>query len=453
MAEGNITRIVGGKHSIETEEWIVFTDKFTASAGGGSYFTADQGTKLGSPDDQPPAGKYFVRGWWTNSDNETIKNSFVGEKIRFHIQTKGIPVNKSFTFKILDFDGALTNDELDINAFYPGQAVLIREENETIFIEWTLGSGTQSLIESEGDEIEFFVRCEYDGDTTDLPDTINDYLDVEVYCCTAKCREPWQDLVDFDPRKVASVAKYIKNEYDHTSDFRSPIRRWAILPISSAYGKKLNMDYYSVKITKLPTTQQSVFKPRSIKLSEKPNYPRKVVLFEKGEKELWTSARLFDHVRKNLGFFLDESISSFYADSNRDQKVWDSEDPITTVMVFHINLPVIFDDAAVICSSFTPNKQWIFSPVKNPDNAEHPVSGNRQFGIRQIGTNYEFYIRGADRITGFLDDLGENAVFNGADALWKSFQINLVNFINQNGGEAEIAESKYVWKRCKWIAK
>lgn len=47
----------------------------------------------------------------------------------------------------------------------------------------------------------------------------------------------------------------------------------------------------------------------------------------------------------------------------------------------------------------------------------------------------------------------QNNIFNGVDALWKSFQINLVNFINQNGGEAEIDESKYVWKRCKWIAK
>ncbi len=53
MSGGKITRIIGGKNSIEAKEWIVHTDKFTAYAGKGSYFTADGGTNHGEPEDPP----------------------------------------------------------------------------------------------------------------------------------------------------------------------------------------------------------------------------------------------------------------------------------------------------------------------------------------------------------------------------------------------------------------
>jgi hypothetical protein len=60
-------------------------------------------------------------------------------------------------------------------------------------------------------------------------------------------------------------------------------------------------------------------------------------------------------------------------------------------------------------------------------------------------------VRGADRLTAFSDQLfGESAAFEGADKLWKSFQENLINFINEKGGEAEIDNSKYKWARYKW---
>lgn len=53
MAEGKITRIVGGLNSIKCESWTVYTNKFTAYAGEGSYFTADKGTNIGEPKEPP----------------------------------------------------------------------------------------------------------------------------------------------------------------------------------------------------------------------------------------------------------------------------------------------------------------------------------------------------------------------------------------------------------------
>lgn len=55
MTEGKITRIVGGLNSIKCESWTVYTNKFTAYAGEGSYFTADKGTNIGEPKELPKA--------------------------------------------------------------------------------------------------------------------------------------------------------------------------------------------------------------------------------------------------------------------------------------------------------------------------------------------------------------------------------------------------------------
>ena len=39
----------------------------------------------------PPAGIFFMKGWWTNHRDEPIKRAIYGQKLRFHIQ-----MNKNF---------------------------------------------------------------------------------------------------------------------------------------------------------------------------------------------------------------------------------------------------------------------------------------------------------------------------------------------------------------------
>lgn len=272
-----------------------------------------------------------------------------------------------------------------------------------------------------------------------LFDPIFKSLKIKSNCCSGICRKPWDDLVKHDPRKIAIIQESLRKKSEkHTIKgtsralimARSMQGKWKILSIYDAYGKQLNMDYYSVKITKLPIVN----------------------------KQQWVPNQLFEYVRKNLGSFLDGNISSFYAYDNDEKLTWYSTNPITAVMKFHVILPKTygkgFDDAAVMCTSFVPNQYWIFSPVETSDDHKHPVSGNRQFGLRKVGNAYEFYIRGADRLTQYLDEaVGETEAFAGADKLWSGFQKKLIAFIEQHEGEAEVDDSKYVSKRCKWETK
>lgn len=122
MAGGNITRIVGGKNFIETEEWTVFTDNFTAYAGKGSHFTADQGTMIGDPNDPPTGKKYFEKGYWTNDKGERIKEAKLGDKVQFHLKMRNIfPVNgwenEKVELQLREFDGSIPNILLFIVTF------------------------------------------------------------------------------------------------------------------------------------------------------------------------------------------------------------------------------------------------------------------------------------------------------------------------------------------------
>ena len=251
-----------------------------------------------------------------------------------------------------------------------------------------------------------------------------------VFTCSktvcSECPTDWNDLILFDPMKNTTVSENVKNR----AKTQSPLTlfNWHILKICAASGNKVNLDYYSVKIKKLP----------------------------KFNNVVCSSEFLFEFVRKHLNTFLDNNTASFTNYSSNDGTTWESTNPLTSVMTFHIPIKgPIFDDASVICTSYSVNQptgsQWIFSPIQTPNDNQHPVSGNRQFGLRQIGDEYEFYIRGADRLTGTMDQLlGSTSAFEGADNLWRSFQSKLVDFINRNSGEAEIDNTKYHWARYTW---
>jgi hypothetical protein len=73
---------------------------------------------------------------------------------------------------------------------------------------------------------------------------------------------------------------------------------------------------------------------------------------------------------------------------------------------------------------------------------DHPVSGNRDFGyIANSNGSYTFYTRGVDRLTSWDGASFQDATgipFKAADALWKSFQSGINNFVKNNGGAAAI---------------
>jgi hypothetical protein len=98
------------------------------------------------------------------------------------------------------------------------------------------------------------------------------------------------------------------------------------------------------------------------------------------------------------------------------------------------------DRGAVLVSAYGPDFMQV-TTVSTSHDGEHPVSGTREFGIRELPDgSFIIYTRGADAPTGYLDLIGGKVglVFGSADALWQSLQEKWVAFIEGNGGHAEL---------------
>ncbi|TAF77863.1 MAG: hypothetical protein EAZ53_01235 [Bacteroidetes bacterium] len=234
------------------------------------------------------------------------------------------------------------------------------------------------------------------------------------------CPSGWEYLISFDPSTTCQGE--INRRIALSTYSPNPYKNWSFLKLCQAKGSKINLDYYPLNIKKLPTIN-------NISVSKN---------------------ALLNYVRTHLGDFLDESISSFVSYSSEDKSKWVTTDPTGTVMVFKIN---IVEDATVIASRFSSDS-WIFSTIQSPDDFQHPVSGNRMFAI-ELNNNgeYVFYTKGADRLTGILDNAISNVnqiAFENADKLWRSLLVKLNDFINRNGGISNIKENEIIWQQKNW---
>lgn len=214
--------------------------------------------------------------------------------------------------------------------------------------------------------------------------------------------------------------------------------------IERAFGN-INVDYYAVRIAgdKLP------FKPLD---ATNPDG-------ERSTTARFTAAELLEYVRTHINYFALPNGTEFrpysarYGDGD-DAAVWSSTNPDGSVI--SIRLAAI-EDGSVWTSDYAyqPNQDeahWIFSTVFTIKDGDHPVSGNRQFGIKRDGSDIIFYIQGADRTTTRRHNLAaETVVFPGADALWKSLDDEIVKFVNTdtnpNAAERVAQESaRYNWQ-------
>lgn len=95
------------------------------------------------------------------------------------------------------------------------------------------------------------------------------------------------------------------------------------------------------------------------------------------------------------------------------------------------------EEGSVIVSEHSPSR-WTFSTVYTTFDGAHPVSGNRRFGFVQQGSHVTFFTRGIDRMTGLLDRVANTGgfAFDQADALWQSFQQQIVRAVESSGGSA-----------------
>ena len=207
MAGGKITRIVKGVNSIECDSWTVYTDKFTAYANNGSHFTADGGTNFGEPKDPPPVGKYFVKGWWTDENDKTIKEATIGNKVKFHLQMQNIPKDddkRQVKMELRDFEefsllyyilGIETDkfkgyDTISIKSYDKDGNVYSKENwdidsEQKVVIKLVLGGDSLiKMISEEHDrDLELYFRASYIDpenriEVLHFPEMESDYLKV-----------------------------------------------------------------------------------------------------------------------------------------------------------------------------------------------------------------------------------------------------------------------------------
>ena len=184
--------------------------------------------------------------------------------------------------------------------------------------------------------------------------------------------------------------------------------------IVDASSPIINMDYHSIGISEFPINPST--------------------------NQRYTPAEFFDYVRKNFDAFTD----GFGPYNSTEESIWNSDYYLGAIMRFDISpFPGITQDGTVICSDQSHN-QWIFTTIESPKDWDHPVSGHREFGLKQEDNGtYTFYTRGVDRVAESTDYFMGNLLsaltngyiptaFDGGEALWESVMDNLMSFVNDD---------------------
>lgn len=193
MAGGKITRLTVQKSSTEVGgDFEGFYKKLSMSAGDNNGFKAKT-TNHDEPKKEPKAGKYFVKGWWTNHKDEPIKRAIYGQQIRFHIEmdkTYAKPGDVIY-FAMFDSDMHTFGNDLikaddPINLIHldtkkPYTYEKVNSENKVIIQFSTTDNLEQWTQQLDQDKIfELYFRCSYvnNGNTehTELPYNFHDYL-------------------------------------------------------------------------------------------------------------------------------------------------------------------------------------------------------------------------------------------------------------------------------------
>jgi len=222
----------------------------------------------------------------------------------------------------------------------------------------------------------------------------------------------YQNVAGFHPG--TAVMNRITNLQISSSAFQT-VDSFYLQNLNSAFGSVVNSDFFPVKITAMPTGMDM--------------------------------ASLTEYFRLNMTNFTSgkATFSPYVFMGIDDTALFNQAGASSVGALVHIGM---VNDGTVILSDYnsgTNGTYFKFSTMTSPLDYNHPVSGNREFGIYPDPNNpgaYTFYTMGVDRISDWSFVLGDwvtfKSVFPGADSLWSSMQDNMINFINTHGGHAEL---------------
>lgn len=223
----------------------------------------------------------------------------------------------------------------------------------------------------------------------------------------------WTDLICFQPPAAVLDA------------LRPRDMSWQRLDL--ALGRLINLDNYQVRIQRMPVINGVRLDARGLVRE----YRRGLT----GKNPL----------------LVDGKAATFEPYESADGPRWLSDNPVGAVV--YITIP--WDDGAVVVSR-ADELSWTFSTVRTDRSGGHPISGNRQFGVRRSGDEHVLYARGADRPSGLHTSTLSGTTFAGGERLWLSLQQRVAAWINSHDGQATVGladSERYSWVMVNALAK
>lgn len=182
--------------------------------------------------------------------------------------------------------------------------------------------------------------------------------------------------------------------------------------LHQAYGATVNSDFFPVRITQMPTGMDN--------------------------------AGLTEYFRTHINTFITGGtrFDPYNYDGVDDRNLFNQPGNGSVGALVSINM---LNNGTVIESDYqtaSDKTYFKFSTMTSPLDNNHPVSGNREFGVYNDPGRpgeHTFYIMGVDRVSDWQFAVGNRMVdgFNIADNLWTDIQTQMIAYINSHGGHAD----------------
>lgn len=242
----------------------------------------------------------------------------------------------------------------------------------------------------------------------------------------------WKELIGFRPSEQVQKTIIGRSRLGHGLRFHR-------IEDAASQGP-VNLDYYPVKVSRLPQIPSV-------------SYPEAGPPLVRVRNDADAFLR---HIRLNINAFIDKRLTWFSPLEKSDESLWISSNPLGAVLHLDFYLlggakvgSIPMDDGSVVVSDFKSN-YWRVYTIWTPTDHGHPVSGVREWGYSQSGSDYIFYTKAADRITKSLALPFKEYLYDAQNQLWLSFQRAIAMFVNKNGGKAEVlppVANRYDWSQ------
>ncbi|PIF43562.1 hypothetical protein CLU96_0471 [Chryseobacterium sp. 52] len=280
-----------------------------------------------------------------------------------------------------------------------------------------------------------------------------------------RLQEYYNQIID-DDAELLGVDDDIRQIYVQLLNFKVPQKGLARLQeiggkLQNIRGndkqqsKLVNMDYFSVRIEKMPTFKfngQSMIADPGILLKKiRDNF----LTLSKGEVNFESHCRYL-HMNGRWQFI------PYPRTPKEEMKRWENRTGNTIfkieaksaipIYIGNMSMPKILDpaDHGAVLESETLLDSWIFTTIYTPKTDTQPFSGHRQFGIgKDKDGYYRFFARAIDRVwpsSFILENNGKECSVKDyltiADATWTNLIKNVSEYIDNNNGKTTIMPSE-----------